>query len=194
MKEKLFSTVKTVLFLCLTGLLIASCDREEAQTQSQVNNEEGTDLSTIDFSNYFQQSECLLQNFWKACDKAYNTDSEAFLTACTTNNLSAFLEATGLTQLQLDEFKEIITKEREALEKDYPGISEEYYESSCQDCQQDALSRIGNIEQTHNGQVSASTPKANAKMCIFICSMACMTTLELYLPCLAACSTTCLKI
>lgn len=194
--KKRFINALTILTMCSSmAICISACDKDEVRSHSEAtNNEEDTDLSTIDLSNYFQQSEQLLHEFWAACDKAFNTDAEAFLYACSNNDLNGFLEATGMTLAQLNHFQEVITQERAALEVDYPGICEKYKESSCHDCQQDALPRVGRIVMEYQGQVSTCTPKASAKMCIFICSMACMTTMELFLPCLAACASTCMKI
>lgn len=195
MKRKKLNMTKAILCMCILSFMLCSCNKEKEKEENAIASERtnGHQLSTLELSSYFQESEKILHEFWVVCDRAYTNNREVFLQACCTNDLSAFLSSTGITAEQLEKYKATITAEREQLEHDYPGICDQYRESPCHDCQQTALNKIGNLVASYEGTYAQHASKASPKMCIFVCSMACMTTLEFYIPCLAACSTTCIK-
>ena len=92
-----------------------------------------------------------------------------------------------------EEFERELLKAAQNIEKDYPGISELYKESPCEDCSQKALQRVGNVVGNYSGNSAIVIDKLDPRDCIFICSMACMSIWELYIPCVLACTEMCMR-
>jgi len=79
------------------------------------------------------------------------------------------------------------------IEADHPGIIECLSESPCTSCSKEALTRIGHVVDTLQGNSATYTEKMGNSDCWFVCSLSCMATMELYVPCVLACVKICKK-
>lgn len=175
------------LFVCiiLLGSIIVSCEKE-SQTKIVQNS-----IENIDFDRYFSKVENFEIEFWSACDNAYNSDSELFMAACNSNDFEKFKEITNLSSEFFESFTNEIMNAQAKIEKDYPGICDKYRESPCEECSQKALQRVGSYVNDNMGNSAEQVLKLGTRDCIFICSLGCMTTMELYIPCVLTCTRLC---
>ncbi len=180
------------MLLIGAGVLISvvSCNKgsETISTENEVYK-----LENINFDEYFKEAKPFELAFWEACDKAYQTDPERFTEVCESNDFEQFKKITQLNTEYFDQFKEVLLEAQAHVEADYPGIIKQYQESPCNECATQSLQRIGKIVEETKGCCASKAESLTYKECIFICSMACMTTLELYVPCVIACVKICRK-
>ncbi|MBR4135184.1 MAG: hypothetical protein IKU03_02080 [Bacteroidales bacterium] len=187
---KVWSALAAVLMM--TAFVSCNKDQDKQETMEKPTVDALQWESKPDFDAYFQKTTVLLQQFWLACDEAYYRDSVAFMRACQTESLSDLMGLIRIDEQQFRHFREVAMSELEQIEADYPGIRKTFYESPCQDCTEHALSHLGEVVAQSHGSLSKGDG-SNLSMCVFVCSMACMTTMELYLPCLASCVSICHK-
>lgn len=192
MKKTLYYTLSAIV-LCLTlTVTIVACNKDENQKS---NTESASyNLKEIDFGKYFQTVATMEHTFWEACDKAYKADAKNFEEICNSNDFEAFKIITGLDNSFFELFNAEVMEAQKNIEKDYPGICDQYRESPCETCKSQSLQKIGEIVVDCKGHSAINAAKLETNECIFICSMACMTTMELYIPCLLACTKVCKKI
>lgn len=114
-----------------------------------------------------------------------------FLEVCNNNDFEQFKEITNLDADFFENFTNEVLDAQKKIEADYPGICDKYRESPCEECSQKALQRIGSYVSTNMGNSSAEVLTLDTRDCIFICSLGCMSTMELYIPCVLACTRLC---
>ncbi len=193
MKKKAFYTIGLVLVFCGICVAIVSCNKEKYHHDIQP--EISKDYSSrIDFNTYYATSKELAVDFWAACDRAYGLDREMFLNICDNEDFEGFKEITGLDSAFFEGFKEELLNVLQNLEEDYPGICEQYYESPCEDCSRRALQRVGQVVHNYNGNSAVAIDRLDPRDCLFICSMACMSLAEAYIPCVLACTELCIRL
>lgn len=181
MKKILLSATGTLLLIAVISFMVASCDKEK------------TEKTNVEFASYYQEVEQLSAEFWSACDAAYQKHQQEFLAACQRNDFAEFQRLTNLEADYFEHFKEVLLKAQQEIESDHPGISLQYSESPCSECAVNALPRIGNVVDTLQGHSATATEKLNNSDCWFVCSLSCMATMELYVPCVLACVKLCKK-
>lgn len=168
------------------AITIVSCNKEDENKRYVADR----DSARIDFGSYFQDAERRADIFWRACDRAYQTNPDQFMTACEMNDFDGFKRITQLDDAFFEELRDDIVQAQARIERDHPGITSKYMETSCSECSGKVLQKVGRYVQTHNGQ-AALVDKLEPADCWFICSMACMSTLELFVPCVLTCVKMC---
>lgn len=186
MKNKIWFLSGLALFALAITITIISCNKEEEIKRY----EPGRDSARIDFGTYFQDAERRADVFWGACDVAYQTNREQFMAACEANDFNRFKMITQLDDTFFEAFRDVIVQTQARIERDYPGVTTKYMETPCSECSGKALQKVGRYVRAHNGQ-AALADKLEPADCWFICSMACMSTLELYIPCVLTCVKMC---
>ena len=181
MKKILLSATGTLLLIAVISFMVASCDKEK------------TEKANVEFASYYQEVEQLSAKFWSACDAAYQKHPQEFMATCQSNNFSEFQRLTNLDADFFEHFKEVLLKAQEKIESDHPGITAQYRESPCSECAATALPRVGAVVDTLQGHSATATEKLNNSDCWFVCSLSCMATMELYVPCVLACVKLCKK-
>ena len=184
MKNKIL--IVLALALMAFAVTIVSCSKDE-ENKSYVSDR---DTARIDFGSYFQDAERRADIFWRACDAAYQANSEQFMAACEANDFNRFKMITQLDDAFFEEFRDVIMQTQAKIERDYPGITSKYMETPCSECSGKVLQKVGRYVHAHNGQ-AALVDKLEPADCWFICSMACMSTLELFVPCVLTCVKMC---
>lgn len=184
MKNKILILFGLALFAF--AITIVSCNKEEENKRYVPDR----DTARIDFGSYFQDAERRADLFWRACDRTYQTNRDQFMAVCEMNDFDGFKRITQLDNAFFEEFRDDIVQAQARIERDYPGITSKYMETSCSECSGKVLQKVGRYVQTHNGQ-SALVDKLEPADCWFICSMACMSTLELFVPCVLTCVKMC---
>lgn len=184
MKNKILILLGLALFVF--AITMVSCNKEEENKRYVPDH----DSARIDFGSYFQDAERRADIFWRACDRAYQTNPDQFMTACEMNDFDGFKRITQLDDAFFEELKDDIVQAQARIERDHPGITSKYMETSCSECSGKVLQKVGRYVQTHNGQ-AALVDKLEPADCWFICSMACMSTLELFVPCVLTCVKMC---
>jgi len=106
----------------------------------------------------------------------------------------SFKRITNLDEQFFEDFTNEILRAQSAIEADYPGISDEYRESPCNECINNALERVGKVVTAYHGNTANEINYWDPKDCWFVCSLACMSTMELYIPCVLGCVELCTRI
>ncbi len=194
MKKILLSATGIILFSATVVALIVSCNKEESIVKDPNNHEYSSiALSSIDFSAYYQEAEAMSAKFWAACDIAYQNHPKEFMKACKENDFEAFQRITCIGPTFFEQFRNTLLKAQMDIEADHPGIIECLSESPCTSCSKEALTRIGHVVDTLQGNSATYTEKMGNSDCWFVCSLSCMATMELYVPCVLACVKICKK-
>lgn len=193
MSNKNIFTLSFILVAFGVCIAIVSFNKD---TEIEISQQDNAKLSTcpVDFSSYYKTSKEFSYTFWSACDRAYNSNRAAFLSACDNNDFETFKEITGLDSIFFDYFKTELITTMQNIEEDHPGISEQYNESPCEDCNQNALLKVGRVVSNYGGNSAVEIYKLEPRDCFFICSMACMSILEAYVPCVLACTELCINL
>jgi len=192
MKKIIFCVAGTLLFAAGISILVASCNKEDIE---KTNPEQfsAAQSETIDFSTYYREAEALSSEFWEACDAAYQKHPQEFLAACQRNDFAEFQRITNLDPSYFEHFKAVLLKAQRKIEADHPGIAVQYLESPCSECANTALPRVGAVVDTLQGHSAEVMEKLETADCWFVCSLSCMATMELYVPCVLACVKICKK-
>jgi len=193
MKKIILSVTGTLLLMAVISLTMVSCNKEEIEKNNSELNSPTSSITEVDFSSYYEAAETLAQQFWTACDMAYQKTPEAFVQACKNNDFKTFQQLTNLDSDYFEQFKAVLLQAQTEIEADYPGISMRYQESPCTECVENALPRIGHFVDTLQGNSAANVEKLNNRDCWFVCSLSCMATMELYIPCVLSCVKICKK-
>lgn len=188
MKRIFFRTLGSFLFVILAASIIVSCEKDSPSKSLQVFS---LSIENINFDKYFSGIQKFEIEFWEACDQAYKSNSNMFLEVCNNNDFEQFKEITNLDADFFENFTNEVLDAQKKIETDYPGICDKYRESPCEECSQKALQRIGSYVSTNMGNSSAEVLTLDTRDCIFICSLGCMSTMELYIPCVLACTRLC---
>jgi hypothetical protein len=193
MKKRILLSIAGIACLALaTAVIVISCNKEDVKKDVAAPFPDEFAGDTVDFSIYYQEVEQLAIKFWAACDQAYNADRTQFLAVCESGDFQEFQRVTQLDADFFGHLKQLLLDAQARVEADHPGITARYAESPCTECSQDALMRIAKAEDRHAGAVSAQKAWFARRDCWFLCSLACMSTLELYAPCVLGCVELCL--
>lgn len=193
MKRIIISATSIILLATAITVMVVSCDKETISKTTDNQEYAGPPISSIDFSPYYQEVEKLSMRFWTACDDAYNKHPQEFMQICEENDFEAFQRLTCLNQDFFEHFTAALLQARTKVEADYPGISLQYGESPCAECAEKALTRVGHVVDTLQGNSAQNLDKMENRDCWFVCSLSCMATMELYVPCVLACVKICKK-
>ena len=193
MKKIIFGVTGTLLLAAGISIIVASCNKEDIEKTNSEQLSAASPASSVDFGSYYQEAEKLSVEFWEACDAAYQKHQQEFLSACQRNDFAEFQRITNLDAAYFEHFKDVLLKAQQDIETDHPGITLQYRESPCSDCIVNALPRVGNVVDSLQGQSAVVMDKLNKRDCWFICSLSCMATMELYVPCVLACVKICKK-
>ena len=193
MKKRILLSIAGIACLAVaTAIIVISCSKDDVKNGTTATFPEEMAGDSVDFSPYYQDVEQLAAVFWRACDQAYNADHTHFLAVCESGDFQEFQRVTQLDADFFENFRQLLLNAQAQLEADHPGITARYAESPCTECSQDALSRIGKVESRHAGAVAERKAWFARRDCWFLCSLACMSTLELYVPCVLGCVELCL--
>lgn len=193
MKKIILSVTGILLLTAVLSLTIISCNKEEIEKNNTELNTPTSSFSEVDFHPYYEAAEKLARQFWAACDQAYQQNPEAFMQACKEKNFAAFQQVTQLDPGFFEHFQSVLLQAQLDIESDHPGISQQYRESPCSECAESALPRIGHLVDSLEGQSAVGMEKLETRDCWFVCSLSCMATMELYVPCVLACVKICKK-
>lgn len=188
MKNKIM--ILAVLAFLGSAMVVVSCNKKDDIKDEPKRTICNHDTGSIDFGSYFQEAERQADAFWTACDIAYQTNRDPFMAACQANDFEGFKKVTHLDDAFFEEFRDIILQAQARIERDYPGIMSKYMETPCSECSGKALQKVGNYVHTHHGH-AAEGDKLEPADCWFLCSLACMSTLELFIPCVLTCVKLC---
>lgn len=193
MKKIILSVTGTLLITAVLSLMFVSCNKDNIENTNPNQETLTPTASDVNFTPYYQEAESLSLQFWSACDAAYHKYPDAFLKACQDNDLATFQRLTNLNQEYFDHFKAVLLQAKADIESDHPGLCRQYDESPCSECTDLALPRIGQVVDSLQGNSAVCMEKLNNSDCWFVCSLSCMATMELYVPCVLACVKICRK-
>lgn len=94
--------------------------------------------------------------YYAACDSTYQADSTSFLSVCANNDTVNFLNVTGISRDMLCAYQILALSENEDYIHNHPDLIKEV--SACSECQEYALSRLGELASQTQGHMSALVP------------------------------------
>ena len=193
MKKIIFGVTGTLLLAAGISIMVASCNKEEIEKTNPEQLSSAPPTSSVNFGAYYQEAEAMAAKFWSACDAAYQEHPKEFLAACERNDFEEFQKLTQLNPDYFEHFRAVLLKAQCEIEVDHPGITAQYRESPCSECAGTALPRVGNVVDSLQGHSALDMSKLDNSDCWFVCSLSCMATMELYVPCVLACVKICKK-
>lgn len=193
MKNRILSIAGVLALAILFTVAIVGCTKEDIKNTQNPTSEINSNIvnDTIDFEAYYHEVERMADQFWAACGTAYQVNPGLFMEACSSNNFEAFKQQTGLDQAFFERFSNALVTAQQNIERDHPGAVERYSESPCSECADMALQRIGKVTKQRQ-ENPAYKGNFYRRDCWFVCSLGCMATLELYVPCVLGCVELCL--
>lgn len=193
MKKIILGVTGTLLLAAGISIMVASCNKEDINKTNPEQPSASPSVFSVDFGAYYQEADILAAEFWGACDAAYQKHPKEFMAACQRNDFAEFQRLTNLDADYFKHFKDVLLKAQQDIEADHPGITLQYSESPCSECATSALPRVGAVVDTLQGNSAVVMDKLDNSECWFVCSLSCMATMELYVPCVLACVKICKK-
>lgn len=176
-----------IAIMTTATIVFVACSKEENKIVDSQQESIQKNLNDI-YDGYFENTLQILNNIYYLCDSVYQEDSLAILSACNENNLAVFYNLLGLSEIEINNYSDIIGQDITDFMDAYPEYSTSTY-TGCSECSASALSNIGNALSATNGHLYVASSEDN-KACLAICLLGCLE-FPSYLPCVMGCYLLC---
>lgn len=150
MKKYIWTIAASIMIAGVITIVACSKDNETKQSVNPT-------FSSTKGGTTLNQLRNVMVAYYAACDSAYQADSTTFLSICANNDTTNFLNVTGITRDMLYAYQTLALSENEDYIHDYPDLIKEV--SACSECQEYALSSLGELASQTQGHLSAFVPE-----------------------------------
>lgn len=140
------------LFL-MSGITFVACDKDNTEPANDSRTEVVTEKSAN--ANIYELAKDAMVDICEQIDAAYAENPELFRTVCESEDIEAFMNLTGITEEEIENYATLVNTACDMYIAENPGLDNET-NAPCSECLDNILSNIYTKTLQTNGELSTT--------------------------------------
>ena len=138
--KKTFYSIAYAAIITLGTITISSCEKENTEIANGINKETFTDKSA-NTNSIYQEAKQATISICEKIDAAFALDSVSFKTVCEAEDINGFMNLTGITERELNNYNTLINSVYDTYISENPEFESELGDGTCTECTSNPLKK-----------------------------------------------------
>ena len=141
--KKTFYSIAYAAIITLGTITISSCEKENTEIANGINKETFADKSA-NANSIYQEAKQATISICEKIDAAFALDSVSFKTVCEAEDINGFMNLTGITEGELNNYNTLINSVYDTYISENPEFESELSDGTCTECTSNPLKKLYN--------------------------------------------------
>ncbi|MBR7167286.1 MAG: hypothetical protein IKD33_00570 [Bacteroidales bacterium] len=141
--KKTFFSIAYAAIITLGTITISSCEKENTEIANGINKETFTDKSA-NANSIYQEAKQATISICEKIDAAFALDSVSFKTVCEAEDINGFMNLTGITEGELNNYNTLINSVYDTYISENLEFESELGDGTCTECTSNPLKKLYN--------------------------------------------------
>lgn len=141
--KKTFFSIAYAAIITLGIITISSCEKENTEIANGINKETFADKSA-NANSIYQEAKQATISICEKIDAAFALDSVSFKTVCEAEDINGFMNLTGITERELNNYNTLINSVYDTYISENPEFENELGDGTCTECTSNPLKKLYN--------------------------------------------------
>ena len=141
--KKTFFSIAYAAIITLGTITISSCEKENTEIANGINKETFADKSA-NANSIYQEAKQATISICEKIDAAFALDSVSFKTVCEAEDINGFMNLTGITEGELNNYNTLINSVYDTYISENLEFESELSDGTCTECTSNPLKKLYN--------------------------------------------------
>lgn len=142
-KKKRLAVLSAAGLFLACGITFVACDKDNTDLKNVSHTETFTEKSA-NANSIYQEAKLATLNICGKIDAAFALDSVSFKTVCEAEDINGFMNLTGITERELNNYNTLINSVYDTYISENPEFESELGDGTCTECTSNPLKKLYN--------------------------------------------------